>query len=1364
MQKILLTLKNTGQVVVFLALIFPLLIEAQDKPYIPEQLKPWERWVLHDKKEQLECIPQHDDSGSFHCSWPSELQLVLDNKGGSFRQVWWVQSQRWVSLPGSGHKWPVDVTVDGKRAVVLEKDGGPKVQMPKGAHEIIGSFRWPKLPENIIVPPRSGLVSLQVNGKVIAFPNLDSTGRLWFKNDQPEEKIENRIKIDSYRLIDDSIPARITLHFNLDVSGSAREITLGPLYDVANFTPLSLRSKLPARLEQNGKLLIQVRPGRYTFTLSLRHSGPLKELKALKVTDKLWPEEEIWSFRARPELRLVEITGGTPMDPMQTSVPKQWRNLPAHRVMPGEGLSFKEIKRGDPQPAPDQLTLSRVLWLRFDGAGYSIKDTITGKKNTNWRLEMDPVIGLGRVAVDGTERFITRRHGADKAGVELRNGEVNIIADSLYLGDISNLLATGWSHDFQKVTGKLYLPPGWKLVAARGIDNISKTWMKKWTLLDLFIVLIFTIAMARLYSRPLAFISFLTLVLVYHEPDAPRYIWLALLLGIALLKYLPGGVFRNIIKGYQVLMILLLIGIALPYSIQALRIGIYPQLERPWSSIGDYSRHDDGEEVFAGDSAELPQTVSKRSVPQQERRPMAQEMTGMAIGDSSWKKKQLHVMQYDPKTVNQTGPGLPKWQPFETIPYSWSGPVTQDQTVAFTLIGPKSNLVLAFVRVALIIVLGLGMVGVRYRPKGGFSLSKIHSVMAILLLAIFLNHDRGHCAEIPSQMVLDELQSRLMEESECFPSCADISEVIIVVEPDELSIEATVNAGLEAAVPLPSHVKHWIPAQVLIDGAPAQGIMRKDDNLWIAVPEGIHRLELSGPLRRQNTLQLPFPLKPHRATVRAEGWSVEGLRGDGSFDSQLQFKRVAVQKEGQSEILETGILPSFVQVKRTLLLGLVWKIETRVKRMSPLGSAVVVDIPLVPGESVTSQGVHVQDGVAKINLSSSQREMVWESFLEPSAIIELEHTKTDKWTEIWTVDVSPIFHMEYDGIPVIHHKNGSRWFPTWHPWPGEKVVLNISRPSGVAGQTMTVEKSHLLLTPGQRTTAATLSLTIKSSQGGQHTILLPAGSKLQEVKINEKVHPIRQKGDRLTLPIVPAKQKIVLKWIENRGMSTHYKSSMVDLGIPSVNTGVDIHLPENRWPLFIGGDQLVGPAVLFWSVVIMIILVAFGLSRTGLTPLRFYHWVLLGIGMAMTDLVTAMCLVGWLLVLDLREKANDLKDGIFNLVQIGVVFMTLIGVAALVFAISNGLLGHPDMNIVGNGSNSNLLRWYHDVSPSLLPQAWVFSIPMLTYRVAMLLWALWVSFWLVGILKWGWLRFVTPSLWKKSENKKKTIIEIDSEE
>jgi hypothetical protein len=503
-------------------------------------------------------------------------------------------------------------------------------------------------------------------------------------------------------------------------------------------------------------------------------------------------------------------------------------------------------------------------------------------------------------------------------------------------------------------------------------------------------------------------------------------------------------------------------------------------------------------------------------------------------------------------------------------------------------------------------------------------------------------------------------------------------------------------------------------------------------------------------------------LKPRSVSVSAEGWITEGLHPDGTLEDHFQFKRVVEQDTPQTEILETGILPPFARVERNLLLGLEWKIQTTVNRMSPSGSGMVLDIPLMKGESVTTEGIRVQDGVAKISLGAGETQKTWESFLAPGDSILLEHAQTGAWTEIWKVDVSPIFHLEYEGIPVILHKTGTRWYPTWHPWPGESVRLNLSRPVGIDGQTLTLEKSHLELKPGRNTTAATLLLSINSSQGGRHSIVLPPDAELHEVAVNGAVQPIRQEQGKVSLPITPGRQEIKLSWLESRGMSTMFKSSLVDLGGPSVNASVDVHLPGNRWPLFMGGEPLAGPAVLFWSVLIMVFLMALGLSKTGWTPLKFYHWFLLGIGMSMGNLVSGLIVAGWLIALNFRKKGDLLEGQTFNLMQMGVVALTVIALGQLVSAVSNGLLGHPDMNIIGNGSSSGLLRWYQDVSDPSLPGAWVFSIPMFFYRTAMLAWALWLSFWLVGVLKWGWRQFASPKIWAPRQPRLKKGKDPDS--
>jgi len=79
---------------------------------VPVLLQPWVDWVLHDKEEQLVCIPQYNDANSYQCNWPSELEVALNEQGGEFRQSWLVHHESWVALPGNSRQWPQDVQVD----------------------------------------------------------------------------------------------------------------------------------------------------------------------------------------------------------------------------------------------------------------------------------------------------------------------------------------------------------------------------------------------------------------------------------------------------------------------------------------------------------------------------------------------------------------------------------------------------------------------------------------------------------------------------------------------------------------------------------------------------------------------------------------------------------------------------------------------------------------------------------------------------------------------------------------------------------------------------------------------------------------------------------------------------------------------------------------------------------------------------------------------------------------------------------------------------------------------------------------------------------------------------------------------------
>ena len=92
----------------------------------------------------------------------------------------------------------------------------------------------------------------------------------------------------------------------------------------------------------------------------------------------------------------------------------------------------------------------------------------------------------------------------------------------------------------------------------------------------------------------------------------------------------------------------------------------------------------------------------------------------------------------------------------------------------------------------------------------------------------------------------------------------------------------------------------------------------------------------------------------------------------------------------------------------------------------------------------------------------------------------------------------------------------------------------------------------------------------------------------------------------------------------------------------------------------------------------------------------------------------------------------------------------------LLQALQIGLLGLPDLLITGHDSHASLLSWYADrfSAGAGTAQAWVISAPLWLYRLAMLLWALWLAASLLRWLKWGWECFSEGGLWREGPPRK----------
>ncbi|MEA2695908.1 MAG: hypothetical protein QOI66_179, partial [Myxococcales bacterium] len=715
-----------------------------------------------------------------------------------------------------------------------------------------------------------------------------------------------------------------------------------------------------------------------------------------------------------------------------------------------------------------------------------------------------------------------------------------------------------------------------------------------------------------------------------------------------------------------------------------------------------------------------------------------------------------NLATYDPSVVVQTGPGLPRWQ-WRTVTLTWNGPVDRGQRLSLWLLSPAVGTVLAFLRVILLAVLAL----VLLRSSRGFFrswFSKGTGALAALLVLLSVAGP-AQAAEFPPADLLKELREGLLEKPTCGGSCATIGRMTIEAAPDRLRLRLEASAAAPAAVALPGHRDHWVPVDVLIDGKPGPHVLGSDDgSLWILLPVGNHQIVLDGPLPPRDVVQIPLPRKPHVLTSTLRGWRLAGVGDDGEIADTLQLTRETRREAGDDGSGEThagggaalgaSSLPAFVIVQRTLLLGLKWQVQTRITRATPTGAAVLLNVPLLPGESPLGEKLRITQGNVAVTLGPDETETTWTSALDQRAQLNLQAAPAPSYSEVWRLDLAPIWHAEVTGIPPVQQASENERLPQWRPWPGESVTIKVTRPSGSDGQTLTIERASLSLTPGARSSKAILTLELRASRGGQHVVTLPGGATLEALVVDGVQQPLRTEGDRVTLPLKPGHQSAELTYRDPAGLGVLYRSRLPNLGASATNFQVEIQMPTDRWILFLGGPRL-GPSVLFWSHLLVLLLVALALGRSTLTPLRAHHWVLLSLGLSQLPIPGAAIVAGYFLVMGMRRQHAAMGGRwLWNLRQLGLVAWTAVAVVLLFVAVKEGLLSTPDMHIAGNNSDRSTLRWFADRVGASPPQAWVLSLPLIVYRLAMLAWALWLAVALIRWSRWAWSCFTAGGLWQ----------------
>lgn len=1351
---------------VLITLLLPATAIALDDVYVPDDLRQWQEWVLHDKDYRA-CPFIFDRSATqrndFICAWPGQLNLSVDASGGQFEQQWSVYAEpQWVRLPGNTSYWPHQVTADGRRVEVVLRDNLPSVYLEPGAYQIAGSFAWDERPGNLSLPWQTGLISLRVNGQAVARPDRNNNA-VFLGERRQETQARDNVTSDVYRLVRDDVPTRLTTHMMIQVSGGVREELFGPLLP-EGFVPLTINSDLPARLEPDGNLRVQVRPGSWEIVITARGSTVSESITMLAPEQNL-PETEIWSYASNDALRVTAPESLSPVDPLQVGVPSNWGELPAFRISAGESLNIAERSRGIVS-AENDLRLSRTMWLAFDRSGFVFDDDISGTMRVDWRLDMSTPFALLTATADNKSLLITEGASEGQSGVELRYPELDIEASAATTAR-GELPVTAWDARFNHVETVLNLPPGHKLLAAPGVDVAAGSWASQWQLLDFFLVLIIAIATWRLFGATAGSIALAALVLSFHEMSAPAWLWLNLLIAIALLRVAPAGRLRQTVRVYQGVSAALLVVALVPFAANQLRVAMYPQLEAQRSVISARGVAQDDRTADLV-MEEAPGAGYLQDAAEERKRDGAVAFSRSKLNQPARSIEEISVAasksvssyafnRYAPSAIVQAGAGIPSWQ-WNSYRLSWSGPVEADQTMHLLIMPRWLVSILRVVEVALLLlfvaVLAAEILKRQIKLPGGLRLGRAAAsgLASVGLLLFTLLPSQDVHAQMPDAEMLQALEARLLEAPECTPRCAEMVAADIVIDAQSIRMTLTIHAMEEVAVPLPGSDTGWRPVAVLLDGGTAGQISRgPDQSLWVRLQPGRHSVVLSGPIPAVDSLEIPFLTPPRVITTNSAGWFVAGIKDRRLLSGSLQLTRLETAGDSDGTARwESSRFPPFVEVSRTVQLDLDWYVVTNVQRIAPAQGALTLELPLLEGESVMTENMTVKDGKILVSMAPDSSSVSWRSKLELVSPISLSAQESAPWQEIWQVGISNIWHAEFSGIPESENESfdENARVALFYPRGGETLTVQATRPEGSAGSTLAFDSVNLHTRHGDRSSDVTMSLEYRSTRGAQHLVQIPKDAEVTSVIIDGRKQSLRAQDGALDLPILPGEHNVQVSWRIDAEVSSRLSTPAVDIGAPASNISLHLELPQNRWLLGTTGPRL-GPAVLYWSELAVLILAALILGRTSLAPLKTWQWLLLGLGFSTFAWPALALIVVWLLACGLRERWNgEASWAAFNLVQLAFAGLTIVALLTIVTNLPSGLLGAPDMNVTGNGSHGNTLKWFADQSTTALPTAIVLSVPMWLYKVLILGWALWLSFALLRWLPWVWRCFSSQGYWR----------------
>ncbi len=1315
---------------------------------IPSELLKWSDWVGY-QQEYRNCPylngQKINQKQNFICAWPSKLNLEMKAQRMAFVQRWQVIEESKIPLPGNKELWPQGVLVNQKKAVVLENGSQPYILLPKGNYQIQGYIEWAKQPESFPIPKQADLIQLVINDKKQDF--IDRRGNLiWLGREKLTElKEKDYLKLRVNRLIRDNHPMTMSVAIDLEIGGSGREKKLTQ-FNLQQYQLTSINSRLNSRIDNQGNLWVQLKSGHYQIHLEFKLHGFPEEL-IFNESGDFWPTEEIWVFKNNERLRSTQIENVSPIDANQGFM-QGWKDLPHYVLNKNDSFKIKQRHRGITHSS-DRLTLNRKMWLSFDNSTYYFFDSIQGTKSKDWRINTIKDYRLTQLSNHAKDRLITY-DTKKRTGAEIRTSTIAIKASGEV--DSQNMKhASGWDVDFATTKVRLNIPPGRKLFSIRGADNSYGDWINQWDLLDIFFILITLALVYKFFGILPALIALVALILSYHEQNVPMFLWLNFTVALSLASKITKTSLLKALNIYKWISVGLLLLALLPFLAEQIRFSLHPQLEISKSINSNQSyRFFDSE---YSDKQPLSQGVEKKSMPI---RMQANELRALREPEIKSKQRLRKLVppsmnSYEQGAVIQAGKGKPSWG-WRSAQYSWNGPVNGAELVEITVL---SESVVKLLRIMIIIFSALWflmMLNKDFNLKNYFTgvfkkASKVTASAAILiLLANFSFQPSVKASEIPNDKMLTELQNRLYPQPNCLPDCVSSPKAKLIVNGDRLKLELFFQSNIKVATIIPSSAD-WNIEKLLMNGKPYKYLWKNTLGSWINLPKGETKLVIVAKLKNKSELTIQFLEQPKIIKHQLSGWNITGINSDHLESNFIQLTRdskklstdiLINQKHGQPTAQEQSI-ENLLFMTRRFTFSTQWNLETKVRRKAPKNSAITAKIPLLRFEQPIEMSDKVVNRKMKIVIPRNRYEVSWRSSINDVAEFELIALDEKSITESWQILVYPNWNIQINGIDAVapHNISGDDyWIYQYFPRAGEKLNFSLTKPPAVEGASVAITRVDQKHTVSKRKTTTHLVIEYVATRAESLEIKI-GDAELKNITHDSNVVNLGKVEGIVSIGLKPGKHQLTLEIERALEITFDFNLDKIEIDQTFSNLSTHLILPKNRWLISTSGPGY-GPAIIYWGELLFFTLLAFALSRLSFSPLNYLQWLILGLGMSTFSWPALSLIIAWLLAGEWRRQNNTAAKPMKIPVSWLILISSIIAVLVLVGAVSNGLLGSPDMGVRGNDSYGHSLKWFLDQGEKSLGLVTVYTLPLWVYKGLMLLWATWLSFSLIKWLSWVW--------------------------